>query len=503
MANETLDILIVGAGLSGIGAAVHLTTRCPGKSFAIVEARERLGGTWDLFRYPGIRSDSDMYTLGYNFKPWTARKSIADGPAIMDYLHETVEEHKLAGCIRYGRKLVSANWSSETATWAVTLADSDGNSSRIDCNFLFMCSGYYSYDEVHNPEFTGRDDFAGQIVHPQFWPEDLDYTDKNIVVIGSGATAVTVVPAMAKTAGHVTMLQRSPSYVASQPEVDKLAHALRKILPAKLAYAIIRWRNVLMQLFFFNLARKKPEMVKEKLLKLVREEMGPDYDMSHFTPRYNPWDERLCAVPDGDLFEVIKSGNASVVTDHIDRFTKDGILLKSGETLAADIIVTATGLKLAVGGGAKVQVDGQPVKFGDTINYKGVMFSGVPNLAMTFGYTNASWTLKADLTSEYICRLINHMEAGGFDSATPTLPKEGVTPEPMLDFSSGYVQRAIADLPKQGPEKPWRLNQNYPKDIINLRYRTVDDGVMVFGNAEAASDVSAKQDEAPELVAAE
>jgi len=483
MTNETLDVLIVGAGLSGIGAAVHLTKRCPEKSFAIVEGRERLGGTWDLFRYPGIRSDSDMYTLGYNFKPWTAQQAIADGPAIMGYLHETVEEYGLERHIRYERKVTSASWSSETATWTVTLAHSDGNTSQIDCNFLFMCSGYYSYDEVHNPEFIGRDDFAGQIIHPQFWPEKLDYTDKNIIVIGSGATAVTVVPAMAETAGHVTMLQRSPSYVASQPRTDKFALALRKVLPSKVAYGIIRWRNVLMQLFFFNLARKRPEMIKKKLLDMVREEMGPDYDMSHFTPRYNPWDERLCAVPDSDLFNVIKSGKASVVTDHIDCFTRDGILLKSGETLAADIIVTATGLKLAVGGGTKFDIDGAPVNFGETINYKGVMFSGVPNLAMTFGYTNSSWTLKADLTSEYICRLINHMDGNGFDSATPTLPEGGVTPEPMLDFSSGYVQRAIADLPKQGEHKPWRLNQNYPLDIINLRHRSVDDGAMVFDQA--------------------
>lgn len=488
MENEILDVLIVGAGLSGIGAAVHLTKKCPSRSFAIVEGRERLGGTWDLFKYPGIRSDSDMYTLGYNFKPWTSRQAIADGPNIMAYLHETVDEYGLEKHIRYQQKVVKASWSSDEALWSAQIAHGDGTETTTKCRFLFMCSGYYNYDEVHDPEFAGRDDFAGQIVHPQFWPENLNYTGKKVVVIGSGATAVTVVPAMAKTAGHVTMLQRSPSYVASRPGEDKFAIFLRKILPDKAAYLITRWRNVLMQLFFFNLARKRPKRVKKTLLDMVREELGPDYDMTHFTPRYNPWDERLCAVPDSDLFEVIREGKASVVTDHIDRFVENGILLKSGEIIEADIIVTATGLKLLTGGSAEFDVDGQKVDFGQTINYKGVMMSDVPNLAMTFGYTNSSWTLKADLTSEYICRLLNHMESSGFDYAVPTLPADGsVQPEPLLDFSSGYVQRAIADLPKQGQEKPWRLNQNYAFDIINLRHRAVDDGTLVFGKAKTAA----------------
>lgn len=487
MENETIDVLIVGAGISGIGAAVHLTKKCPGRSFAIVEARESLGGTWDLFKYPGIRSDSDMYTLGYNFKPWTSRQAIADGPNIMAYLRETVAEYDLEKHIRYQQKVMGASWSSAEALWTVRISQSDGSTRIARCKFLFMCSGYYNYDEVHDPEFAGREDFSGQIIHPQFWPEDLDYSGKKVVVIGSGATAVTVVPAMAETAGHVTMLQRSPSYVASRPGEDKFALALRKFLPSKAAYLITRWRNVLMQLFFFNLARKRPKRVKKILLDMVREELGPDYDMTHFTPRYNPWDERLCAVPDSDLFKVIRDGKASVVTEHIDRFVENGILLKSGETLEADIIVTATGLKLLTGGSADFEVDGQKVDFGKTINYKGVMMSGVPNLGMTFGYTNSSWTLKADLTSEYICRLLNHMEAKGFDFAVPTLPADGsVQPEPLLDFSSGYVQRAIADLPKQGQEKPWRLNQNYPKDIINLRHKAVDDGVLMFGKSDPA-----------------
>ncbi len=488
MENELLDVLIVGAGLSGIGAAVHLTKRCPGKSFAIVEGRERLGGTWDLFRYPGIRSDSDMYTLGYNFKPWTARKAIADAPTILDYLHETVDEHGLEKHIRYERKVTNASWSSETARWTVSLAHGDGSTSQIECSFLFMCSGYYSYEGGHKPDFKGNSDFAGPIVHPQEWPEDLDYAGKKVVVIGSGATAVTLVPSMAETAGHVTMLQRSPTYIVSRPAEDKFALALRKFLPNKLAYGITRWRNVLYQLFTFNLARRQPVGFKKKLLEMVREEMGQGVDMKHFTPTYNPWDQRLCLVPDSDLFQSLKLGKASVVTDHIERFVEDGILLKSGEKLKADIIVTATGLKLVSGGHAQFEIDGEPVHFGSRFNYKGVMFSDVPNLGMTFGYTNASWTLKADLTSEYICRVINTMDRKGAQIAYPH-PADGekLIPETIVDFSSGYIERAAADLPKQGQKKPWRLNQNYAKDIVNLRYKAVDDGVMVFAKAGSLS----------------
>lgn len=488
MKNEILDVLIVGAGLSGIGAAVHLTKRCPGKSFAIVEGRERLGGTWDLFRYPGIRSDSDMYTLGYNFKPWTARKAIADAPSILNYLHETVDEYKLKERIRFNRKVVSASWSSAEALWTVSLKHGDGSDSTIKCNFLHMCSGYYSYDEAHSPDFPGKAAFAGQIVHPQFWPETMDYAGKKVVVIGSGATAVTLVPSMAETAGHVTMLQRSPTYIVSLPGEDKWALRFRKILPGKLAYLFTRWKNVLWGLFTFNLARNKPKAFKKRLLDMVKEEMGENVDMTHFTPSYNPWDQRLCLVPDGDLFRTIKSGKASIVTDQIERFKEDGIVLKSGETLEADIIVTATGLKMLTGGSAAFEVDGEPVVFGEKINYKGVMFSGVPNFGMTMGYTNASWTLKADLTSEYVCRLINFMDKNDTPIATPILPADGsVGTEPMLDFTSGYVQRAMKDLPKQGDRKPWRLNQNYPKDIINLRHKTVDDGVLVFTKAESSS----------------
>lgn len=504
MEYEKLDVLIVGAGLSGIGAAVHLKKRCPGKSFAIVEARERLGGTWDLFRYPGIRSDSDMYTLGYNFKPWTARRAIADAPSIMEYLSETVDEYGLQDTIRFDRKVVEARWSSEEALWTVSLRHGSGRTSTVQCNFLHMCSGYYSYDEGHDPEFAGKADFAGPIVHPQFWPEDLDYADKKVVVIGSGATAVTLVPSMAETAAHVTMLQRSPTYIVSRPGEDKWALRFRKFLPAKLAYLLTRWKNVLMGLFMFNLARKKPAAFKGRLLEMVREEMGPDVDMAHYTPSYNPWDQRLCLVPDSDLFASIKAGKASIVTDHVETFTKHGIKLISGKTLEADIVVTATGLKMLTGGSAAIFVDGEPVDFAQTINYKGVMFSGIPNFGMTMGYTNASWTLKADLTSEYVCRLINTMERKGTPIATPTLPiGEEMGTEPMLDFTSGYVQRAIKNLPKQGDRKPWRLNQNYPKDIINLRHKAVDDGVMVFSRPEPVTERLSLEPERVEAIAAE
>ncbi|WP_108812428.1 NAD(P)-binding domain-containing protein [Sphingorhabdus sp. Alg231-15] len=503
MKNEILDVLIVGAGLSGIGAAVHLSKRCPGKNFAIVEGRERLGGTWDLFRYPGIRSDSDMYTLGYNFKPWTARKAIADAPTILTYLRETVEEYGLEEHIRYERKVTDASWSSETARWTVSLIHGDGTTSEIECNFLFMCSGYYSYKGGYKPDFKGQDEFAGPIIHPQEWPEDLDYAGKKVVVIGSGATAVTLVPSMAETAEHVTMLQRSPTYIVSRPAEDKFALALRKFLPSKLAYGVTRWRNVLYQLFTFNLARSKPAGFKKTLLDMVREEMGEGVDMKHFTPSYNPWDQRLCLVPDSDLFRSLKSGKASIVTDHIERFVSDGILLKSGEKIEADIIITATGLQLVNGGHTAFKIDGDPVHFGSRFNYKGVMFSDVPNLAMTFGYTNASWTLKADLTSEYICRLINLMDRKDAQIAYPhPTDPESMVPETIVDFSSGYIERAAADLPKQGQKKPWRLNQNYAKDIINLRHRTVDDGVMVFAKAGSKSVDLEQKGQKKEAVAA-
>jgi cation diffusion facilitator CzcD-associated flavoprotein CzcO len=481
-----VDVLIVGAGLSGISAAVHLQRNCPKKSYAILEARSVIGGTWDLFRYPGIRSDSDMFTLGYSFKPWLEAKAIADGPSILNYVRETAEEHHITQHIRYGHKVIRADWSTADAAWTVgvEVTDEQGTTNQsITCNFLFMCSGYYDYDQGYTPEFLGREDFAGRIVHPQFWPQDLDYAGKRVIVIGSGATAVTLVPEMAKTAAHVIMLQRSPTYVVSRPAADKVADWLRDHLPAMLAYRLIRWRNVLFGMYFFNKARKQPKQVKDWLLARVRDQLGPDYDIEkHFTPKYNPWDQRLCLVPDADMFDAIKSGAASVVTDHIDRFTKTGILLKSGQELQADVIVTATGLNMKFLAGLQATIDGQAIDFPKTYGYKGMMYSGVPNLASSFGYTNASWTLKCDLTCDYVCRLLNHMDEKGLMQCTPVPNQEIPVAQDWLDFSSGYVQRALDKMPKQGDKAPWKLYQNYALDLVMLRYGALDDGTLRFSN---------------------
>jgi cation diffusion facilitator CzcD-associated flavoprotein CzcO len=483
---EHFDVIIVGAGLSGIGAAYHVQSLCSGKSYAILEGRGAIGGTWDLFRYPGIRSDSDMYTLGYSFKPWVAAKAIADGPDILSYVRETATENGIDQHIRFNHKVVDAAWSSVDALWTVQ-AEQDGAPVRFTCRFLFTCCGYYDYEQGYLPDFPGQADFGGQIVHPQFWPENLDYAGKQVVVIGSGATAVTLVPAMAAKAGHVTMLQRSPTYIVSRPAEDKLANWLRAKLPGKLAYAITRWRNVLLTMYFYQLARKRPAQVKAGILKLVRAELGPDYDVAtHFTPSYNPWDQRLCLVPDADLFASIKAGTASIVTDKIEGFTSTGIKLASGAELAADIIVTATGLRLKFIGGLRVSVDGEDVDFPSRFTYKGMMYSGVPNLATAFGYTNASWTLKADLTSEYVCRLINYMDKRGQDFCMPVLNEGDVLPEPFLDFTSGYVQRSLHLMPKQGSKTPWRVHQNYALDMMALRFGKVDDGVMSFQKKKRA-----------------
>jgi len=488
LATEHFDVLIVGAGLSGIGAAYHLQADSPRKTYAILEGRETIGGTWDLFRYPGIRSDSDMYTLGYAFKPWREAKAIADGPSILKYVRDTAVENGIERHIRFGHQVKRASWSSADARWTVDAeVGPDRQVVRLTCNFLFMCSGYYDYAEGYTPEFAGTERFKGEIVHPQKWPEDLDYSGKKVVVIGSGATAVTLVPEMAKTAGHVTMLQRSPTYVVSRPAEDAAANWLRAKLPAKLAYGITRWRNVLFGMLFYNLARKKPEKTKERIIGMVREHLGPDYDVAtHFTPRYNPWDQRLCLVPDADLFDAIKAGAASVVTDNIETFTETGLKLKSGQELAADVVVTATGLKMQLLSGLEVVVDGQRVNMADTMSYKGMMYSGVPNLASAFGYTNASWTLKCDLTCEYVCRLLNHMERTGRPIATPRADAT-VETAPWLDFSSGYVQRGIAQFPKQGTKKPWKLHQNYALDMMSLRFGSVEDGVMQFSKPEPAA----------------
>jgi cation diffusion facilitator CzcD-associated flavoprotein CzcO len=482
---EHFDVLIVGAGLSGIGAGFHLQQKCPGKSYVILEGRDCIGGTWDLFRYPGIRSDSDMFTMGYSFKPWTEPKAIADGPQILNYVCETAAENGIDKKIRFHHRVKRAAWSTQAACWTVEAERTSGEGLteivRFTCNFLFMCSGYYQYEEGYTPEFKGRENFTGPIVHPQKWPKDLDYAGKRVVVIGSGATAVTLVPEMAKTAAHVTMLQRSPTYVVARPAQDALANKLRRNLPGKLAYHLVRWRNVLLGMYFFQLSRRKPARVKQLILGGVRMALGPDYDIAtHFTPHYNPWDQRLCLVPDGDLFSAIRQKHASVVTQEIDTFTEHGIRLKDGSELEADIIVTATGLVLQLLGGMEVAVDGRAVEFAKTLGYKGMMYSDVPNLASSFGYTNASWTLKCDLTCGYVCRLINYMDQHGYKQCVPHNADPSVTEAPWLDFSSGYVQRAIAKMPKQGSKRPWRLYQNYVLDIVTLRFGNVDDGVMKY-----------------------
>jgi monooxygenase len=484
-APEHFDVLIVGAGLSGISAGYHLQTRCPSKRFVILEGRDAIGGTWDLFRYPGIRSDSDMFTLGYSFKPWTDPKVLADGPRILNYVRETAAENGIDARIRFGHRVKRLLWSTPDARWTVEAERSTGEGAsetvEFTCNFLFSCAGYYRYEQGYTPEFAGSADFGGQIIHPQKWPENLDYAGKRVVVIGSGATAVTLVPEMAKTAGHVTMLQRSPTYVVSRPEQDPLANRLRRYLPAHLTYHLIRWRNVLFQMFFYQMCRRRPERVKNLILGGVRMQLGPDYDIAtHFTPRYNPWNQRLCLVPDGDLFKSIRDKRASVVTSEIDRFTKSGVRLKDGSELPADIVVTATGLVLQVLGGAEVHVDGRKVDYASTLTYKGMMYEGVPNLAAAFGYTNASWTLKSDLTCEYVCRLINHMDRHNYRQCMARNADPSIEALPAIDFSSGYVKRAIAQMPKQGSKRPWRLYQNYVLDIVTLRLGKVDDGVMQY-----------------------
>lgn len=485
--SEHLDVLIVGAGISGIGAAWHLQARCPGKTYAILEARPRMGGTWDLFRYPGIRSDSDMYTLGFSFRPWTEAKAIADGSSILRYLEQTARDSGIDRHIRYGRRMAHASWSTRDARWTVELDGEDGR-SRLTCNFLFMCSGYYNYAAGYTPAFEGREDFRGRIVHPQFWADDIDHAGKRVVVIGSGATAVTLVPELAKTAAHVVMLQRSPTYIVSRPSEDAIANGLRRLLPDRAAYAITRWKNVLMGMFFYRLARKRPAKVKARMIEMARAALPADYDVgTHLTPRYNPWDQRVCLVPDGDLFAAIRDGTASIVTDTIDRFTPRGIRLTSGRELEADLIVTATGLDMQLFGGATLDVDGAAIDPARCLSYKAMMLSGVPNFATSFGYTNASWTLKADLTSEYVCRLINHMDRTGMRQCTPVPGGDSVGDEDFLDFTSGYVVRARAKLPRQGSKLPWKVHQNYARDILMLRYGKVDDGVMRFTNPAPAA----------------
>ena len=478
---EHLDVLVVGAGISGIGAGYYLQARCPDRSFAILEARHTIGGTWDLFRYPGIRSDSDMHTLGYSFRPWTEEKSIADGPSILTYLHDTVAEYDLERHIRFHHKVIRARWTSSDARWLVDVEHTDTKeTSQLSCNFLFMCSGYYNYERGHAPEFPGQADFAGRIVHPQQWTDDIGYAGKKVVVIGSGATAVTLVPELAKKAAHVTMLQRSPTYIVSVPAVDPIAKWLRRKLPVETAYKITRWKNVLMQTFLYELSQRAPDRMRKLIKKSQRKLIGEDFDLdTHFTPSYGPWDQRVCLVPDADLFEALNAGTASVVTDHIDRFTATGIQLRSGEHLDADLIVTATGLELLFLAGLDLSVDGKPVKPADTMTYKAMMFSDVPNLALSFGYTNASWTLKSDLTAEYVCRLLNHMGKRGYNTCVPRRDA-GVKQAPFLNLSSGYIKRAEQQMPKQGTKAPWRSYQNYLLDVLTIRVSRLADSALEF-----------------------
>jgi len=478
---EHFDVLIVGAGLSGISAAYHLQKECPSKTFTILEARESIGGTWDLFRYPGVRSDSDMYTLGYCFRPWRQAKAIADGPSILSYIRETAREFGIDRKIRYGLRVKLASWSSALAKWTVQAALPTGTTVRFTSNFLFVCSGYYDYTEGYMPDWPGTDQYPGRIVHPQQWPEDLVYEGKRIVVIGSGATAVTLVPALAQAASHVTMLQRSPTYIVSRPSEDALAKWLRPKLGARLAWCFARWKNVLWGMYFYNLARRKPDETKRRILRLAQRQLGPGYNArEHFSPRYNPWDQRLCIVPDADLFLAIRLGKVSIVTDEIETFTEKGVRLKSGDELEADLIVTATGLKLKLLGGMQVIVDGIPVSPAQALSYKGTMYSEIPNLASVFGYINASWTLKADLIAEYVCRLLNYMDARGYDTCTPRKRDPAVVEKPAISFTSGYLQRGRDALPKQGSKKPWKLHQNYALDMLELRFARIDDGFMEF-----------------------
>jgi len=480
---DTPDVIIIGAGLSGIGAAVHLQRHCPGKSYLILEARSSMGGTWDLFRYPGIRSDSDMHTLGYNFKPWTAAKAIADGPSILSYVQETAHEHGITPHIRFGHQLLAANWSDDSAGWTLTVRTEQGE-QVLTCSMLLMCSGYYSYGDAYTPDFEGRGLFTGPVVHPQHWPDDLDYRGKKVAIIGSGATAMTLAPSMAEAAAKVTVVQRSPTYVVSRPDRDAIANTLRKFLPESWAYAITRWKNVALSQFVYRRSRKQPEKLKQQLLGMVRKELGDGYDVEkHFTPRYNPWDQRLCLVPNADLFKSIRAGKTEMVTDHIKGFNAQGIELVSGEVIEADIIVTATGLTMQVLGGAQFSKNGQPLDFANTWSYKGLMFSGVPNMVFTFGYINASWTLRADLIAEFFCRLINEMDKGGkrVCSAELRLSDATMPARPFIDdFSAGYMQRMMHRFPKQGDRAPWLNTQNYASDRKMLRHDSLHDGVLQF-----------------------
>ncbi len=475
------DVIVVGAGLSGIGAAYHLQHECPKKTFIILEGRDALGGTWDLFKYPGIRSDSDMFTLGFPFSPWENPKAIADGPAILQYIKDTAAKFGIDNKIQYNHKATEANWNDVEKMWTLTIAPHHKvSSTKLKCKFLVMCSGYYNYENGYQPVFEGYNNFKGRIVHPQKWTSDIDYTDKHVVVIGSGATAVTLVPEMAKKAAKVVMLQRTPTYIMTLPGIDKVAGLFQKILPAKLAYKVVRWKNILLGIFFFSVSRKWPNGVKKLLQKGAKKEIGALYDVKHFNPPYNPWDQRLCLVPDSDLFKSIKERKAEIITDHISRFTEKGILLKSGHELETDLIVTATGLQLQLMGGMKVRINGVEGDSGNTHAYRGVMLSDVPNFAFTVGYTNASWTLKCDLSCRFITKVLNYMDRSKYEVCTPRFDPAKFKTEPLLDFNSGYVLRALDKLPKQGSKHPWKVYQNYIKDLMSLEWDGVDDKYLEY-----------------------
>ncbi|MFT6115944.1 MAG: monooxygenase [Candidatus Pseudothioglobus sp.] len=497
MQSTHVDVLIIGAGISGIGAAYHLQKHCPDKTYAIIEAREAVGGTWDLFRYPGIRSDSDMYTFGFNFKPWNSAKAISPGNEIREYVTEAASENGIDKHIEFGHKVIEANWCSNASRWQSTVKDvKTGEVQVVTSRFFFSCGGYYNYEQGYTPDFPNQEAFTGPVIHPQHWPKDLDYAGKKIIVIGSGATAVTLVPTLAETAASVTMLQRSPTYIASRPAEDALANKMRARLPQKLAYGISRWKNILMGMFIFRYARKNPGKFKHFLVAEIDKLLGPDFDVKkHFSPSYKPWDQRICLVPDADLFTAIKKGTAAVVTDHIKTFTPTGIELESGEHLAADIIVTATGLNAEIFSGMQLSVDDVLVKPSDTFVYKGMMLSGMPNFAFTIGYTNASWTLKSDLVGEYVCRLLNHMDSTDTDYCMPVLPAQGLVEEPMMDFTSGYVLRSKDKMPRQGNAKPWKLYQNYVLDKITLGMGSVVDDSMTFNVASIDNNDQKPQQE--------
>jgi cation diffusion facilitator CzcD-associated flavoprotein CzcO len=495
MTGKHFDVVIVGAGLSGIGAAYHLQQKCPTKTYAILEGRASIGGTWDLFKYPGVRSDSDMYTLGYHFKPWIQKKAIADGPSILSYIQETADENDITRHIEFNTRVNKVSWSSQTQTWTLEVANTQHNNgdngvSTITCNIISMCCGYYDYEQGFTPEFTGIDAFKGKVVHPQKWPTNLDYKDKKVVVIGSGATAMTLAPALSNDAEQVTMLQRSPTYVASRPSEDRIANLLNKVLPQKTAYSLVRLKNIFMQQFLYAMSRKDPDKLKKKIIKLATKHLPDDYVAKHFTPSYNPWDQRLCAIPDDDLFNAIKKNKLYVVTENIDTFTTDGIQLTSGQTLEADIVVTATGLNLLQLGGIEIVVDSKPISIANAYVYKGAMYSGIPNLFNTFGYINASWTLRSDLIAQYICKLINHMDSIKSTKMTPTLPEtdRNMTKRYMFEeFSPNYMKRAMHTMPKQGDKTPWIMHQNYKQDKKSLNDDALEDGILIFTDATDAA----------------